>query len=335
MDKLSPESLTVKNNRINYLDALKCLGILLVVEGHVRGAMGIKVYDTLSGLMLYSFNMPLFFFISGFLAYRGQMSLTDTVVKSWNKFILLVIPAIVFRIFLDLCTSQSVHNYLHNGIGGYWFTIVLWECFIVFYTVSLICRNEKFLTVMLLILAVISVGAVSKYGEFGPPLLDLNRFCKYFQYFVFGVLAMKYKKIYEKTIRNEWAKTISLIVFFSILFTVNSSMWPQTLFHILRDVVLRYVGTFIILSFFVENAQLFDKNTTVNKAIIAIGKNSLAIYLTQYFFIPHFEHFPEIDVVTTHLISFSYTAVLTFVCITVVYLLSNSKSISKYILGKK
>ena len=34
--------------RIRYLDALKCLGILLVIEGHVRQlGMGIKVYDTI------------------------------------------------------------------------------------------------------------------------------------------------------------------------------------------------------------------------------------------------------------------------------------------------
>lgn len=56
--------------RINYLDSLKFLGFLLVIEGHVWDfGMGIETYDSLSGLMLYSFNMPIFFFVSGFLAY--------------------------------------------------------------------------------------------------------------------------------------------------------------------------------------------------------------------------------------------------------------------------
>lgn len=55
---------TMFRGRINHLDAMKWLGIILVIEGHVRQlGMGIKVYDTLPGLLLYSFNMPLFFLL--------------------------------------------------------------------------------------------------------------------------------------------------------------------------------------------------------------------------------------------------------------------------------
>ena len=64
--------------RISYLDALMCLGIILVIEGHVRQlGMGIKVYDTLPGMILYSFNMPLFFFVSGLLAYKSYIGIED------------------------------------------------------------------------------------------------------------------------------------------------------------------------------------------------------------------------------------------------------------------
>ena len=333
-NKVKELSRPIGGGRINYLDALKCLGILLVIEGHVRGAMGIKVYDTLSGLMLYSFNMPIFFFISGFLAYRGQMSLTDTVLKTWKKFILLVIPAIVFRVFLDLCTSQSVGDYLHNGVGGYWFTIVLFECFLVFYTVRLICRNEKYLTALLLILAVISIGAVSLFGEFGPVLMDLNRFCKYFQYFVFGILAMKYKDFYERSMSNERAKAIALIAYFAILFTINNHLWPQPVFHILRDIVFRYLGTFIIISFFFCNKKMFNNEKMSNKLVLAVGKSSLAIYLLQYFFVPNFDLFPIKDLTTIHIISFLYTLVIGGICMLFIHLLSNSNFISTYVLGK-
>lgn len=57
--------------RLAYFDTLKCLGILLVISGHVQFlGMDIKVYDSPPTLMLYSFNMPLFFFISGYLAFK-------------------------------------------------------------------------------------------------------------------------------------------------------------------------------------------------------------------------------------------------------------------------
>jgi len=47
----------LEKQRIGWLDALKCLGILLVIEGHVWSfGMGIETYDTLSGLMSYPYS---------------------------------------------------------------------------------------------------------------------------------------------------------------------------------------------------------------------------------------------------------------------------------------
>lgn len=54
---------TAGKQRLAYIDAIKCLGILLVISGHVQFmGMGIETYDSPLSLMLYSFNMPLFFF---------------------------------------------------------------------------------------------------------------------------------------------------------------------------------------------------------------------------------------------------------------------------------
>ena len=51
-----------RGDRNAYL-ALKCLGILMVIEGLVKlMGMGINdTYDNPSSLMMYSFNMPIFF----------------------------------------------------------------------------------------------------------------------------------------------------------------------------------------------------------------------------------------------------------------------------------
>ena len=51
------ENLTKK--RLNYLDYAKGIGILLVVLGHI--------YNNSVKLWIYSFHMPLFFIISGYL----------------------------------------------------------------------------------------------------------------------------------------------------------------------------------------------------------------------------------------------------------------------------
>ena len=68
----------MEKKRIAYLDALKCLGILMVIDWHVRSGNGFKPYGSLSALMIYSFALPIFFFVSGFLAYRVSMSVRNS-----------------------------------------------------------------------------------------------------------------------------------------------------------------------------------------------------------------------------------------------------------------
>lgn len=53
---------TYKKERLHWLDYSKAIGMYLVVLGHV-----IKDNSQLLKVIIYSFHMPLFFFLSGFL----------------------------------------------------------------------------------------------------------------------------------------------------------------------------------------------------------------------------------------------------------------------------
>ena len=325
--------------RIAYLDALKCIGILLVIEGHVRGAFGIQVYDTLSGLMLYSFDMPIFFFVSGFLAYKGNIGPKDAIDKIRQKFAYLVVPAVILKLFSDLIAHRSFFDVFTNGFKGYWFTITLFEIFLIYYVVQLIFKKEIVRNIALLIIAFAGLGVLRVNGSVGPNILDLNHLTKYFQYFVFGVLAMNYKSKYERLMQNEAAKTIALLSFFVLLFIMGYDIKPAPVHNLLRDVVLRYLGTFIVISFFVCHAKGFDKETRINKIILSIGQKSLPIYLLQYFFIPHFNIVPNwivsLDIFSIHIISCFYMVVITGTCLLFISILSNSKVVKRYVLGQK
>lgn len=81
------------NNRIEWVDTLKGIGILLVVVGHTAVPDSLKQY-------FFSFHMPLFFFISGYLFYFSEFSKTgsfDTYVK--NKLKHLIKPYFLFGLF--------------------------------------------------------------------------------------------------------------------------------------------------------------------------------------------------------------------------------------------
>lgn len=66
------EIVQVKKPRLEWLDALRGFTMILVVANHVAN-MGFGMAPKLSSSMqfLIMFRMPLFFFVSGFLAYKA------------------------------------------------------------------------------------------------------------------------------------------------------------------------------------------------------------------------------------------------------------------------
>lgn len=327
--------------RINYLDALKCLGILGVIVHHVRNIVfGIKVYDTLPGLMIYSFNMPLFFFVSGLLAYKSNMGLMDTFQKVRQKFVFLVVPAVIFRFLGYMISHHNPLSLIYTGFGKYWFTITLFECFLLYYLSHVIFKKEKVRHLFLLIVSFVGLGLLSFYPKLGTGLLDLNHLTKYFHFFTLGILAMRYRTLYEKIMKSELIKAIGTLAFFLLLFLLDYSIWPMSIFHFLRDIVLRYLGTFVIVSFFICHEEWFkDSTTKINKVVLSIGKMSLAIYLVHYLFIPQSDVLIKwgvyLDNFTLYVTVLLYSIIIIAFCVVFISVLSNSIFIKKYVLGRK
>lgn len=328
----------MEKKRIAWLDAIKCLAILMMIDIHIRSGNGFKPYDSLSAQMIYAPVLPMFFFVSGFLAYKQRM----TIKELWNnirrKFVFLVIPALVFRIGMDLMNHKSLFRFITEGMHGYWFMVVLFECFLLYYLITLLFKNEKLRIGVLLAFALGGVGMLALDKDFGPAIFDLRRLTKFFQFFILGTLAMKYRPKFESLMNNEVIKAALLTGFFVVLFLLTYDM-PSVVHHSLRDVILRYFGTFAIVSFFVCHADSLQRETKFNSLVNHIGQNSLAIYLLHYFFLPKFHPRPEwfagLNMVTVHLVSILYTVAITALCLLFIKFLSNSKYIKKYVLGHK
>ena len=87
--------MTERNQQI---DALKGFAIFLVIIGHVIYWSDIANYSkNLLFIMIYTFHVPLFFFISGYLIYNRFGPKTFTWIN--KKFIGLIIPYIIFTLF--------------------------------------------------------------------------------------------------------------------------------------------------------------------------------------------------------------------------------------------
>ena len=324
---------------------LKCLGILLVISGHVQ-FLGMDMKDSYacpSSLMTYSFNMPLFFFVSGYLAFKeNAIGKIGELKKLGNKFLYLVLPAVAFYCFSSFSEHGlgAIFNFVQSGFGKYWFTYTLFEMFVLFYLLNGISRSKSMLTVALAILSIIGVGYLSVFSNrFDIALFDFNRLSKYFQFFTLGVFAKMFTEHYDKLMRNEYLKAMGIIGFFGLLFSLYQINMPGVIFHFLRDIVLRYLGLYVVVSFFYCNQKVFNSNSRWNNLILKIGQNSLSIYLLQYFFMPDFSAFPEwlagLDTLSTFAISFAYTIFITALCLVFIELLSNSVLVKRHLLGSK
>ncbi len=328
----------MEKKRIVYLDAIKCLAMLLVIDDHVRAVNGFEPYGSLSGQMIYAPILPLFFFASGFLAYKQSMSIKNVWDNIRKKFVFLVIPALVFCVGMNLMNQKNIFSFVTGGWHGYWFTIVLFECFLIYYLITIAIKNEKWRIGVFMAISLAGIGMLAVNKDFGPAIFDLRRLTKYFQFFVVGTLAMKFRPKYEWLMHNEVFKVTVVLSFFIGVFLLNYDM-PSAFHHFLRDVVLRYLGTFAVVSFFVCHEESLQRPTKLNSLINLIGQNSLAIYLIHYFFLPRFQPQPDwfvgLNMPTVHLVSILYTMAIAGLCLVFIKFLSNSEYIRKYVLGKK
>ena len=109
------------DKRIDYIDIAKAIGIILVYIGHCD-----LNYKSPLFLWIYSFHMPLFFFISGFLfKFHSQLSYDKIGKILYNKAISLLIPYLFFSIIQSI-TFILFNIPLHNWIIKGWGTNPLW-----------------------------------------------------------------------------------------------------------------------------------------------------------------------------------------------------------------
>jgi fucose 4-O-acetylase-like acetyltransferase len=140
----------MNSTRDYHLDALKGFAIILVVVGHITAySKPENLNDNVLFQLIYSFHMPLFFFISGYLVF-GRFGPT-TWVWTIKKFRQLIVPYILFTVFyFYILFGFSVNRFTLSDISqtlfsytvpnSAWFLPVLFESFLV---LALLINAEK------------------------------------------------------------------------------------------------------------------------------------------------------------------------------------------------
>ena len=312
-DFLSKNSPTTLNptKRIEWIDALRGFTMILVVFSHIE-VFGFGIPSNTVNSFFSQFRMPLFFFISGFIAFRAgevwdRKYYTRQMLK---KMRIQIIPTLFFGLLFSITVFSHLHNqtpsssilmFIDNPAKlGYWFTIALLAMFVIYYSVSFalarckLSTRQAVLAAIALILYLITLaGSTTIYSYPVARWFSIFNFMLYFQFFVFGnIFACYQERIFRFLQRPNIIAVIILLLFG--LFIVNSFIKSSSLIDSLvwRVVskmlveVIRYLGILSVVSAFRHYEHSFSSNTRIGRSLQYIGKRTLDVYLLHYFLIP-------------------------------------------------
>ena len=145
--------------RINWIDCIKGIGIYFVILGHIYKCNNI-------GMWIYSFHMPLFFILSGYLI-ADKLTVPCYSEYFKKKFKSLIRPFILFRIALILYWWVVESGFRKLDLGPIWFLPILFSIEITIVPILLRHRSLLMTSVYLLINATLFLALKSyPYSSF-------------------------------------------------------------------------------------------------------------------------------------------------------------------------
>lgn len=348
----------VKQNRMEWLDAMRGFTMILVVAYHTA-QFGFCESERLSVSLpfLVLFRMPLFFFVSGFLAYKANWIWTPQSFLSltWKKMKVQVLPALVFLcIFLIFRGKLPFWEGFTQSMqsptkGGYWFTWVLLQMFLIYYLTAIAgqkLKSHKPVVVLWFVtfLAYLSLYLPHTLGKwYNTPFMMHSSFyetLKFMHFFVMGNLVHRYWGRVQQLFDSRWffpTVTALAVVCCADIFRWHTMKGELT--NIPKSLAM-YSLMFIVLMCFRCYQKHFSQTTLVGRGLQYIGTRTLDIYLLHFILLPKIPmvgewldaHQPNfvIDVV----LAVSVALVVIAFCLLVSNILRVSPVLKEYLFGR-
>ena len=274
----------MQNKRNIWVDYAKGIGIILVVYGHVaRGVFNAKipmdtdVYRAIDSA-IYTFHMPLFFFLSGLFFYESFSN------KKWITFISGKIDTILYPYILWSIIQGSIEVILGNFTNGhvtfnevfsllwapraqFWFLYSLFQIFLISSLIYI--KGNRAILIIISILA--SFAYLLHFEFFGINFLKslLPHFC----FFSFGVF---YNSISSTIYKHKFKVVWPLLLAF-----IAGQLW----FHLYANLDytslgwLQFLLALTSILFICIFCQIIEKYHI--PPLLALGSFSMTIYLAH------------------------------------------------------
>lgn len=261
-------------------DFIKGILIILVVLGHaIQMVLQNSCWDNYLFHLIYSFHMPLFFFISGFFFKSClKMKWKDMIIYKFER---LLIPTIIFTSIL-LIIKYISNEYCFNGIWDfylvlrtYWFLICLYSLTLFYY---LFIKSTIIIRVLLIFTYVLLVANYEKLPVF---ILVDCQIIRMMLVMGVGILYKMNKDYIDNILSN---KIICFVVILILLLEVlliryfyGINLLDYSPFIRIMDGICCSLLMFMVLKLMFNIISLNSKKIT--EYIVQSGLNSLGVYL--------------------------------------------------------
>lgn len=263
--------------------------MILVVYSHIcslcLGDMWMGWND-----VFFLFRLPCFFFISGWLFETMARKPFWKVAR--RKMTVQLVPTFIF-LFLLAPPPEFFHQ-LGALKGGYWFTFVLFEFFILYMFVIRLCRKWDFGVAILITLGsfiyaryyhVILSSAVG-WQIVAVKLLGFLSVVVW-RYFLFFYIGAWVRRHFDAFTRWTDKPIVILLITGIFAFVASTPHRDHLIYEILRLYVGGISGMWMVFCFFRLSASWLQR-IRLSKPLQYVGKRTLDIYMLHYFFLPRF-----------------------------------------------
>ena len=293
--------------RIEYIDAMRGFTMILVVYSHIcHFCLG----DSLLGYngTFFLFRLPCFFMLSGWLF--EPVAQRPFVANVRHKFMVQILPTFIF--LLLLAPPPEFFRQLGALKGGYWFTFVLFEFFVLYMLIVRLGRRWRPWVALAIAMAAFvysryyssiqsSAAGVLAMVVNGLGFLSVVLW----RYFLFFYVGAWMRRHFDAFIRWTSRPAVFLAIaaaFLAIAFTPHlDHVW----FEMFRFYVGGITGMWLVFTCFRLSATWLTKSR-LSRPLQYVGTRTLDIYLLHYFFLPRFlmPYADQLRACDSHLVEF-------------------------------
>ncbi|MCU6184377.1 acyltransferase family protein [Citrobacter cronae] len=330
------ESISKRNQGI---DLLKGIAIILVVWGHSIQYLkkdGISFFDNYLFITIYSFHMPLFMMISGYLFYYSlsKYSTTDIIIIKFKQ---LIIPMFAWIILNSIINSEPLNlaTIKAGTIYLFWFLSALFALCAAYASFYKITKN--YASIIFTVTFCISLS-------FGDGMnMDMIKFMA--PYFLIGLLSHRYYDVIANWKNKIGIISISIWIAMLLLwrtkyyiYVSHMSFHDVNIWNQLHFVLFRYAIGFAG-SFSVIYLSSFIVNKSPSKILSFLGSYTLPVYILSSISISKIaSHIPQTDMYRNAalynlIITPAFSFIVILLCIGLALLIKKNKIANQVLLG--